>query len=218
MTRPSAARDRPAGDPAQRRRPEGPPAPAPAHPGPRAVPNPIPGLLDLLRRQGRIPAAMANRAASVERLPPPRHETALVAEGLLSEEDIAQAVAQDAGLLFRTINPLELNPEVVTGALPAPFARRHTICALARDADTLTVAVANPFDRGAIADLERYLGVRVKVVVATRSDIEGINGSLYNLRTSLRAAETELTHDHGESANPPAAEQEFVSESEAAGD
>ena len=218
MTRPSAARDRPAGDPAQRRRPEGPPAPAPAHPGPRAVPNPIPRLLDLLRRQGRIPTAMANRAASVERLPPPRHETALVAEGLLSEEDIAQAVAQDAGLLFRTINPLELNPEVVTGALPAPFARRHTICALARDADTLTVAVANPFDRGAIADLERYLGVRVKVVVATRSDIEGINGSLYNLRTSLRAAETELTHDHGESANPPAADQEFVSESEAAGD
>lgn len=218
MTRPSAARDRPAGDPAQRRRPEGPPAPAPAHPGPRAVPNPIPRLLDLLRRQGRIPTAMANRAASVERLPPPRHETALVAEGLLSEEDIAQAVAQDAGLPFRTINPLELNPEVVTGALPAPFARRHTICALARDADTLTVAVANPFDRGAIADLERYLGVRVKVVVATRSDIEGINGSLYNLRTSLRAAETELTHDHGESANPPAADQEFVSESEAAGD
>ena len=197
---------------------EHPLARASAHPGPRAVPNPIPGLLDLLRRQGRIPPAMASRAAAIERLPPPRHETALVAEGLLSEEDLAQAVAQDAGLAFRAINPLELNPEVVTGALPAPFARRHTICALAREADTLTVAVANPFDRGAIADLERYLGVRVKVVVATRSDIEGINGSLYNLRTSLRAAETELTHDHGEHANPPAADQEFVSESEAAGD
>ena len=141
-----------------------------------------------------------------------------MAEGLLSEEDIAQAVARDAGLPFRVINPLELNPEVVTGALPAPFARRHTICALAREADTLTVAVANPFDRGAIADLERYLGVRVKVVVATRSDIEGINGSLYNLRTSLRAAETELTHDRGERADPPAADQEFLSGSEAAGD
>ena len=139
-------------------------------------------------------------------------------EGLLSEEDIAQAVALDTGLPFRAINPLELNPEVVTGALPAPFARRHTICALARESDVLTVAVANPFDRGVIADLERYLGVRVKVVIATRSDIEGINGSLYNLRTSLRAAETELTHEHGRDANPPAANQELVSASEAAGD
>ena len=139
-------------------------------------------------------------------------------EGLLSEEDIAQAVALDTGLPFRAINPLELNPEVVTGALPAPFARRHTICALARESDVLTVAVANPFDRGAIADLERYLGVRVKVVIATRSDIEGINGSLYNLRTSLRAAETELTHEHGRDANPPAANQELVSASEAADD
>ena len=214
----AAARDRPAASPVHRGRAGRPLTPAPQHPGPRGVPNPVPGLLDLLRRQGRIPAAMASRAAAVERLPPPHHETALVAEGILSEEDIAQAVAQDAGLPFRVINPLELNPEVVTGALPAPFARRHTICALAREADTLTVAVANPFDRGAIADLERYLGVRVKVVVATRSDIEGINGSLYNLRTSLRAAETELTHGNGEPADPPAADQEFVSESEAAGD
>ena len=215
---PAAARDRPAADPVHPGGADKSRVPASAHPGPRAVPNPIPGLLTLLRRQGRIPAAMASRAGALERLPPPRHEAALVAEGILSEEDIAQAVAQDAGLPFRAINPLELNPEVVTGALPAPFARRHTICALARDARTLTVAVANPFDRGAIADLERYLGVRVQVVVATRSDIEGINGSLYNLRTSLRAAETELTHDHGEHADPPAADQEFVSGSEAAGD
>ncbi|MDE2880581.1 MAG: ATPase, T2SS/T4P/T4SS family [Acidobacteriota bacterium] len=214
--KPAAVSPRAAGGPVHRDPGDAPQTPA--FGAPRAVPNPIPGLLALLRRQGRIPAAEAGRAAAVGRLPPPQHEAALVAEGILPEEDIAQAVALDAGLPFRVINPLELNPEVVTGALPAPFARRHTICALARDADTLTVAVANPFDRGAIADLERYLGVRVKVVVASRSDIEGINGSLYNLRTSLRAAETELTHDHGERANPPAGDQEFVSESEAAGD
>ena len=209
---------RPAGNPVRRDPADPPPDPGPAPAGPRGVPNPVPGLLALLRRQGRIPAAAASRAAGVERLPPPRHEAALVAEGIVSEEDIAQAVAEDAGLPFRVINPLELNPEVVTGALPAPFARRHTICALSRMGDTLTVAVANPFDRGAIADLERYLGVRVEVVVATRSDIEGINGSLYNLRTSLRAAETELTHGDGDRGDPPTADQEFVSGSEAAGD
>ena len=178
--------------------------------------NPIPGLLPLLRRQGRIPASMAERTAAIERLSSARQEAALLADGIVSEEDIAQAVAQDAGLPFQVINPLDLNSEVVTGALPAPFARRNTICALSKEGDTLTVAVANPFDRGAIADLRRYLGVSVNVVVATRSDIEGINGSLYNLRTSLRAAETELTHEHG--AASQLGTQEFASESVDAGD
>lgn len=177
--------------------------------------NPIPGLLPLLRRQGRIPHSRASHAAEIEHLPPGRHEEALLADGIVSEEDIAQALAQDAGLPFQVINPLELDAEVVTGILPAPFARRHTICALSKDGETLTVAIANPSDRSAIADLERYLGLRVKAVVATRSDIEGINGSLYNLRTSLRAAETELTHEHGDGGGLAPGTQEFVSASEA---
>ena len=171
------------------------PAKDPKPTAPPPAENPIPGLLATLRRQGRLPEG--ERVARIAQLPPNRHEAALVAEGVVTEEDIAQALARDTGLPFRVINPVELNAEVVTGLLPAPFARRHTICALSKENDLLTVAVANPYERAAIADLERYLGVRVQVVVATRSDIEGINGSLYNLRTSLRAAETELTDERG---------------------
>ena len=189
------------------------PAKDPKPTAPPPAENPIPGLLATLRRQGRLPEG--ERVARIAQLPPNRHEAALVAEGVVTEEDIAQALARDTGLAFRVINPVELNAEVVTGLLPAPFARRHTICALSKENDLLTVAVANPYERAAIADLERYLGVRVQVVVATRSDIEGINGSLYNLRTSLRAAETELTDERG---GPAPGTQEFVSASEAAGD
>ena len=153
---------------------------------------PIPGVLELLRRENRIPAEADRAAARIGEMPAESHQQALLAEGIVSEEDIAQSAAKDVGLPFRAINPAELNPEVVTGALPAPFARRHTICALSKDRHALTVAVANPYERAAIDDLERYLGVEVEVVVSTRSDIESVNGSLYNLRTSLRAAETEL--------------------------
>lgn len=158
---------------------------------------PIPGILDLLRRENRIPAEADRAAARIGEMPPESHQRALLAEGIVSEEDIAQSAAKDVGLPFRAINPAELNPEVVTGALPAPFARRHTICALSKDGGALTVAVANPYERAAIDDLERYLGVEVEVVVSTRSDIESVNGSLYNLRTSLRAAETELEGEDG---------------------
>lgn len=176
---------------------------------------PIPGLLDLLRRERRLPAEAESALDRIGALPPEAHQQALLAEGIVSEEDIAQTVAKDAGLPFRAIDPVELNAEVVTGALPAPFARRHTICALSRQGGALTVAVANPYERSAIDDLERYLGIEVEVVVSTRSDIESVNGSLYNLRTSLRAAETELEDQSGGEEIP---DRDFVSEADAAGD
>lgn len=176
---------------------------------------PIPGLLDLLRRERRIPAEAESALDRIGALPPEAHQQALLAEGIVSEEDIAQTVAKDTGLPFRAIDPVELNAEVVTGALPAPFARRHTICALSRQGGALTVAVANPYERSAIDDLERYLGIEVEVVVSTRSDIESVNGSLYNLRTSLRAAESELEDQSGGEETP---DRDFVSEADAAGD
>lgn len=176
---------------------------------------PIPGLLDLLRRERRLPAEADSALDRIGALPPEAHQQALLAEGIVSEEDIAQTVAKDTGLPFRAIDPVELNAEVVTGALPAPFARRHTICALSRQGGALTVAVANPYERSAIDDLERYLGIEVEVVVSTRSDIESVNGSLYNLRTSLRAAESELEDQSGGEEIP---DRDFVSEADAAGD
>ncbi len=182
------------------------------------IENPIPDLLGVLRRQGRLPDRAKRSVERIASLPPGRHEPELLAEGIVTEEDIAQAVARDTDVPFRAINALELNPDIATGALPAPFARRHTICAISREGNTLTVAMANPYERGAVADLERYLGVRVEVVVATRSDINSINGSLYNLRTSLRAAETELNDERAGSDEPALGTQEFLSESEAAGD
>ncbi len=180
--------------------------------------NPIPDLIGVLRRTGRLPAQETDALVRIASLPAARQETALLAEGLVAEEDIAQAVAEDIGLPFCAINPAELPPEVVTGALPAPFARRHTICALSRDEGVLTVAMANPYAQEAIRDLERYLGIRVRVVVATRSDIESINTSLYNLRTSLEAAETQLWDEHGDASAPASGTQEFASGSESGDD
>ncbi len=126
--------------------------------------GPIPGLLDLLRRERRIPAEAESALDRIGALPPEAHQQALLAEGIVSEEDIAQTVARDTGLPFRAIDPVELNAEVVTGALPAPFARRHTICALSKQGGALTVAVANPYERSAIDDLERYLGILTSTV------------------------------------------------------
>jgi len=65
--------------------------------------------------------------------------------GLASEPQIAEAVAAFANLRYVKLNPLELDLEVVTGALSAPFSRRNGLVAIAKTEEKLTVAVHDPF-------------------------------------------------------------------------
>ena len=56
----------------------------------------------------------------------------IVKMGLATEVQIGEAMAAFAGLRFVKINPLELDLDVVTGALSGPFARKHGLVALAK--------------------------------------------------------------------------------------
>jgi general secretion pathway protein E len=110
-----------------------------------------------------------------------------------SEIQIAEALSAFAGLRFVKINPLELDLDVVTGALSVAFSRRHGMVAISKTATTLTVAVHDPFAAFPADDIKRVSGLDVERVVATRSDIESITQSFYDLRTSLKTAEKQLS-------------------------
>ena len=111
---------------------------------------------------------------------------------LASEAQIVEALAAFAGLRFVKINPLELDLDVVTGALSAAFSRSHGLVAIAKSATTLTVAVHDPFAAFPADDIRRVCGLDVERVLATRSDIESITKSFFELRASLKSAEKQL--------------------------
>ena len=114
--------------------------------------------------------------------------------GLASEIQIGEALAAFAGLRFVKINPLELDLEVVTGALSGPFARRHGLVAISKTDEKLTVAVHDPLAPFPADDIMRVTGLlAIERVVATRSDIEAINKSFYDLKSSLKTAEKQLS-------------------------
>src|SRR2546427_416221 len=118
----------------------------------------------------------------------------IVKMGLATEVQIGEAMAAFAGLRFVKINPLELDLDVVTGALSGPFARKHGLVALAKSDEKLVVAVADPFAPFPADDIKRVTGLlAIEKVVATRSDIESINKSFYDLKSSLKTAEQQLT-------------------------
>ncbi|PYR14104.1 MAG: hypothetical protein DMG00_04850, partial [Acidobacteria bacterium] len=84
---------------------------------------------------------------------------AVVKLGFATEVQVAEALAQFTGLRFVKINPLELDLDIVTGALSGPFARKHGIVAFAKTEEKLTVAVSDPFAPFPADDIKRVTGL-----------------------------------------------------------
>jgi general secretion pathway protein E len=136
-------------------------------------------------------------------------EQAVIQLGFLNELQIAQALADFVGLAFVKINPLDLDLDVVTKAVPGPFARKHGLVAIGKTGDKITVAVHDPFRPFPADDIKRVTGLDVERVLATRSDVERVNKGFYDLQTSLQTAEKQLKA--GRLSTVDLANQEFLS-------
>ena len=112
----------------------------------------------------------------------------------LTEDLITELVAKDAGLSFVKIDPLKLNPEVVTQILSRAFARRNSAVPIAREENRLTVAVADPCNVEVIENIAR-MGYKVSRVLAPRTDILKIITEFYGFRSSVSAAAKEMTDE-----------------------
>jgi len=110
---------------------------------------------------------------------------------VLTEDLITETVALHVGMPFRKIDPLKLNPEIVTQILPRAFARRNGAVPIDRVEDKLTVAVSDPFDLEVVENIER-MGFKVSRVLSPRADIVKIITEFYGFRSSVSAAAKEI--------------------------
>ena len=110
----------------------------------------------------------------------------------LTEEAILQAVAEELGVPFKKIDPLELDLDVVTRTIPKAFALKHLVVPLALEEDNLTVAMFDPQNHEVIEDIKRMNGLNLTIVVSTRSDILKTIHEFYGFKSSIVAAEKDL--------------------------
>lgn len=117
-------------------------------------------------------------------------------KSVLTEDLIMKTLAAHWQMPFTRLDPLKLKLEVVTSKISEPFARRHLIVPIAVDEaqDLLTVAVVNPWDIEALDTVRKVSGLKVRPVISTKSDILKIIKEFYGFRTSVRAAEKDLTN------------------------
>jgi len=110
----------------------------------------------------------------------------------LTEKMVMEVVAQAANLPFVELDPLKLDAKLAPHFISRPFARRHTALVIAATDTTVTVAVANPYDRGLIDDLVNYVKRRPVLVIATPSDIQRLITDFYGFRTAVAGAEEQV--------------------------
>ena len=83
---------------------------------------------------------------------------------------------------------------MTTQILSRAFARRSVSVPIERDDDTLTLAVADPYNIEVIENIER-MGYKVNRVVAPKTDILKIITEFYGFRSSVTAAAKEMSSE-----------------------
>ena len=168
-----------------------------------------PELLSVLVTQNVLSADQAEKVRRAQKVNGFTAEQAMIQLGIVSDVQIAQALAAHAGLPYVKINPLDLDLDVVTKAIAGPFARRHGMVAIAKNGNRITIAVHNPFAPFPYEDVKRVTGCEVDRVVATRNDVETVNKGFYDLKSSLQHAEKQLSESR--IATVDLGNQEFLS-------
>ncbi|MEW5909960.1 MAG: ATPase, T2SS/T4P/T4SS family, partial [Thermodesulfobacteriota bacterium] len=107
----------------------------------------------------------------------------------LEEGAIYEALAKAWGFVFRKIDPLKLDLNIVTATIPKTFALRHLVLPISMKDGILTVATPNPFNAEALDDISRATLLKTRTVVSPKSDIMKLIDEFFGFKRSISEAE-----------------------------
>ena len=107
-------------------------------------------------------------------------------DGTLEREALLRWLSHHSGLCIETVTLAAVD---VAGAVPRPFAERHSILLLRMGAEQAVVACSDPFVRDWEAPLAAMLGREICRVLADPSELRQRVGQFARLHQSVRAAD-----------------------------
>lgn len=111
--------------------------------------------------------------------------TAIVSLGLLSEEDMAQALSRQLGYPYINLDQFEVYPDVIN-LIPVEIAQKYLIMPIHRIRSFLTLAMVDPTDLDVIEDIRFRTGLSIQPVIASESGITNAIKKYYGSSDSLR--------------------------------
>ena len=145
---------------------------------PAAPPSPRPPgarlrMGDLLVEQGIVTRPQLEECLALQKASPgERLGQILVRKGYAKEDQVMACLAREYGLEFVRLSQLELPPSVL-GVLPTDFCRTNKVLVIDANASAgwATVATADPANVFLVDEVRRRLGCRVRLAVATATEI-----------------------------------------------
>jgi general secretion pathway protein E/type IV pilus assembly protein PilB len=111
-------------------------------------------------------AAEAHGASGSNR---PLHEF-LIERGVVKEEPIMSAMADEFGMELVDLNKIKVDPETLK-TVPLKLVHRHTLLPISRDNGTLLVATGDPYNVNALDELQMLTGLHIHPVLASPREI-----------------------------------------------
>jgi len=107
---------------------------------------------------------------------------AMIAQGVMSEDDLRRVEAYVLGIPFVSLKELKIDFEVLT-MIPEPVARTHNIIAYKKSEDTLEVAMLNTADLPAIDFVKKKVGLKIQPRL---TDTESMRSALRQYQKTLK--------------------------------
>jgi type IV pilus assembly protein PilB len=127
-------------------------------------------LGDLLVETGLLPPEKLTEALSIQRQTGKRLGQILMEMEIISEDEMAFALAMQLKIPFIDLNGYELQSEVVE-AIPEEVSRKFVCIPVALKENILDVAMADPLDLNMIKDLQFITGYSIQPAISTPSQI-----------------------------------------------
>jgi general secretion pathway protein E len=135
-------------------------------------------MADVLVQQGKLETRDLERALQLQQESAESLETILVKLGVVSERDVAQALASHLGLPLATARDFPEVP-IGEGRVAPKFLRQHKVLPLAEDDTTVTLAMADPLDNFAANAVALATKKSVLPWVGVPSELEAAIEQLY---------------------------------------
>jgi len=148
----------------------------------------LPPLLPALVEQGVITLDVARRLSTLPASHTQHPLECIAAQGPCLET-LTHWLARHSGQPYLRIDPLKIDVATVVPLMSHAFAQRHGILAVAVDAQSVTVASAEPYVTAWEAGLAQVLKRSIKRVVANPQAIQRCIGEFYRLAKSVSGAD-----------------------------
>lgn len=142
-------------------------------------------LGELLLREKVITPDQLRTALDMQREKSIPLQTAIINLGLVTEEEMAQALSRQLGYPYIDLEQFEVYPDVVN-LIPVEIAKKYLIMPIHRIRSFLTLAMVDPTDLEVIEDIRFRTGLSIQPVIASESGIMNAINKYYGTSSALR--------------------------------